>query len=347
MPLYNVGQFLDETLSTIACQTFRDYEVIMVDDGSTDDTAAIAKRRVEEDDRFRYVFQENSGAACARNNGMSEANGKYLCFLDGDDLFDRRMFERMASSLEETNADLCLCKYSEFDSKTGNRLPAVGPYPALRGLHKAEDYLGRLFQDISDQPWDKMYRRDFVLASGVKFQNIAASNDLFFTKVTLALSSRAYFLDQSLVSYRVASGTSIQDKKIKHPTCAMMAMKAVYEEAKRRNILAPICESFRFAYSSALNSCAALVADKAPEFLGEALQLWRDVEKDFEKSISTSLGLGHAILFWLRRRCFSRATVGKLTWVYAGGARSRTDGAPSALSKVKLAVRLFVAGFNT
>lgn len=87
IPIYNVEKYLRQNLESVAKQTLKEIEVIMVDDGSTDSSAEIAKEFAEKDSRFIYVLQENGGAGAARNNGLSRAKGKYLSFLDSDDFF--------------------------------------------------------------------------------------------------------------------------------------------------------------------------------------------------------------------------------------------------------------------
>ena len=88
VPAYNVEHYLDEALASVAGQSFTDFEAIIVDDGSTDGTAAIARRYCESDSRFRYVYQPNSGQSAARNLGTSLTTGSYVYYMDSDDLID-------------------------------------------------------------------------------------------------------------------------------------------------------------------------------------------------------------------------------------------------------------------
>ncbi|HEX7931885.1 MAG TPA: glycosyltransferase family 2 protein [Paraburkholderia sp.] len=88
VPAYNVESYLDEALASVAEQSFTDFEVIIVDDGSTDGTAAIAQRFCDEDSRFKYVYQQNRGQSAARNVGTSLATGTYVYYMDSDDLID-------------------------------------------------------------------------------------------------------------------------------------------------------------------------------------------------------------------------------------------------------------------
>lgn len=100
MPLYNAERFLEKTLQSIANQTYRDYELICIDDASSDLTAEIVKKAQLADKRIILLHnQERKGAAYSRNKAMRQARGDYLAFLDGDDIFDEKMLEKAYISI--------------------------------------------------------------------------------------------------------------------------------------------------------------------------------------------------------------------------------------------------------
>lgn len=101
VPSFNYGRFIAQTLKSVQQQTFRNFECVVVDDGSTDDTRSVVAETVGEDSRFRYVYQENVGMSAARNRGLREASGEYIQFLDSDDLLEKRKLELQVSFLEE------------------------------------------------------------------------------------------------------------------------------------------------------------------------------------------------------------------------------------------------------
>lgn len=105
VPVYNVEDYLEECLRSLADQSLRDLEVVMVDDGSTDGSAAIARRFADEDERFRLVSQPNAGLGAARNTGIREAHGEFLAFVDSDDLVPSDAYARMVSSLDASGSD--------------------------------------------------------------------------------------------------------------------------------------------------------------------------------------------------------------------------------------------------
>lgn len=114
IPAYNAEQFLDETLESVLSQTYENWECIIVNDGSTDNTESIAKKWCEKDARFRYFYKENSGASDTRNFGIKEARGEYIAFLDADDLYMPNFLEVCIENLVEKDVDLVAPKMLEF-----------------------------------------------------------------------------------------------------------------------------------------------------------------------------------------------------------------------------------------
>src|ERR1044071_1578290 len=101
IPVYNVEEFLEPCLDSVLAQTFTDYEVVMVDYGSTDRSAEIAQRYVDRDARFRLVHQENGGLSKARNTGSDAAGGELLAFLDSDDMLLENAYELLVGALHQ------------------------------------------------------------------------------------------------------------------------------------------------------------------------------------------------------------------------------------------------------
>ena len=114
IPAYNAEQFLDETLESVLSQTYENWECIIVNDGSTDNTESIAKKWCEKDARFCYFYKENSGVSDTRNLGIKEARGEYIAFLDADDLYMSNFLEVCLENLVEKDVDLIAPKMLEF-----------------------------------------------------------------------------------------------------------------------------------------------------------------------------------------------------------------------------------------
>jgi CDP-glycerol glycerophosphotransferase len=105
VPIHNVAAYLEACLDSLAQQTMSDLEIIMVDDGSTDESPAIAQRFVARDERFRLMRQANAGQGAARNTGTGQSGGEFLAFVDGDDVLPPNAYEALLGALDRTSSD--------------------------------------------------------------------------------------------------------------------------------------------------------------------------------------------------------------------------------------------------
>ncbi len=171
VPFYNVGAYIEDCLDSIARQTFGDFEAILVDDGSPDDSAVIAKEFCVRDPRFRIVEQQNAGLGPARNTGVEHASGEYVTFVDSDDLVTRHGFGMLVRSLDQTGSDFAAGNARRFNNSYGVR-------PSW--LHAQAFTENRLATHISETPqlvldrmvWNKVYRRSFWDEYGYRFPAI-------------------------------------------------------------------------------------------------------------------------------------------------------------------------------
>jgi CDP-glycerol glycerophosphotransferase len=160
VPFYNVGAYLGDCLDSIARQTFTDFEAILVDDGSPDDSAVVAKEFCDRDPRFRIVEQPNAGLGPARNTGVQHATGEYLTFVDSDDLVTRHGFGLLIRALDRTGSDFAGGNARRFNNSYGVR-------PSW--LHAQTFTADRFATHITETPqlvldrmvWNKVYRRSF------------------------------------------------------------------------------------------------------------------------------------------------------------------------------------------
>lgn len=116
IPVYNAEKYLEQCLNSIKNQTYKNFEVIIVNDGSKDNTDSICKKFAQSDSRFRYFSKENGGVSSARNFGLDNANGHYITFIDGDDWVEHNHLEILIKSITENNSDIAICSYKEFDN---------------------------------------------------------------------------------------------------------------------------------------------------------------------------------------------------------------------------------------
>lgn len=133
VPVYKTEKTLERCLSSIQAQTFNDFEVIIVNDGTPDNAVEIAQKFVDKDYRFSIVSQENKGLGAARNTGLKQARGKFISCVDSDDTIKPTMFETMISSIIENNADIAICEVDNPISENGQILRSLGTYKLSDG----------------------------------------------------------------------------------------------------------------------------------------------------------------------------------------------------------------------
>jgi CDP-glycerol glycerophosphotransferase len=176
VPIYDVEDYLEDCLRSLARQTVADFEAILVDDGSTDASAAVAERFAATDERFRLLRQPNGGLSRARNTGIDAASGEYLAFLDSDDVLPPNAYELLLGALERTRSDFA----------TGNvhRLTAAGctqaPFLASAFARTRERTHVRRFAPLLDDrtAWNKLWRRTFWDGCELRFPDGRLHEDI-------------------------------------------------------------------------------------------------------------------------------------------------------------------------
>ena len=116
IPVYNAEKYLEECLNSIKNQTYKNFEVILVNDGSIDNSESICKEFVESDTRFRYYLNANGGASSARNLGLDNVTGEYITFIDADDWVDENHLEVLINNIKENNSDMAVSSIKKFDN---------------------------------------------------------------------------------------------------------------------------------------------------------------------------------------------------------------------------------------
>lgn len=232
MPMFNSSKYLNETLKSLQKQIYKTFEVVIVDDGSTDNSVEIAEKFIRKDPRFKLIQQENSYAGVARNNGLKSIQGDYVIFLDADDIFDKKMLFSLITDSRKHNVDVIVFSYYSFSIKHINHKYTI-KYAGqeLNPLELKDD----LFNLDSGIPWNKFYKVEYVKRVGLQFQAIPNTNDVFFTKLSLAYASKIYFSNKKLVYYRSGNPNSLQGSRIKHPDAFYTAYSELITALKSNN----------------------------------------------------------------------------------------------------------------
>ena len=165
MPVYNVERYIEETIDSILGQTFTDFELILVDDGSKDDSGKICDAYAKKDRRVKVLHKPNGGVSSARNVGVKNAKGDYIGFVDSDDVISGVMFEGMMSIAEKYNADIVQCSHVRDTDKIDHRAE-----PQNMNIYNTVEALKQLYVRYYTNCfalWSKIYRRE--LFSNISF----------------------------------------------------------------------------------------------------------------------------------------------------------------------------------
>ena len=114
IPIYNTEQYLKECLDSVCSQSYKDIEIICINDGSTDNSEEITRSYAQQDKRIKLISQKNQGLSITRNNGVSQAQGEYLFFLDSDDTIEQNAIETLYNRAERTQADIVICNLNKI-----------------------------------------------------------------------------------------------------------------------------------------------------------------------------------------------------------------------------------------
>ncbi len=256
LPVYNVEAYLDQGMETLLGQTMRHIEIICVDDGSTDRSLEMLRGYAQKDSRVRVFTQKNQYAGAARNLGLANARGEYLVFLDSDDFFARGLAKDAYFTAKINQADVVLFGAKHYNNATKKYSEAKWLLNAFLAPKQQpfsyRDCPGDLYRITTPCPWTKMFRRQFVLDSGLQFQHLQNSNDLYFTYSALAMAKRIAVLDRPLVYYRVGMETNLQATKKKNPFCFYEAYSAWLGKLKELGVAEELRQSY---VNVALSGC--------------------------------------------------------------------------------------------
>ncbi|HEX3906524.1 MAG TPA: CDP-glycerol glycerophosphotransferase family protein [Mycobacteriales bacterium] len=283
VPIYNVEPYLELCLESIAQQSFGDLEVIMVNDGSTDGSAAVAERFAERDARFRLVTKPNGGLGAARNTGVEYASGEYLTFVDSDDLLRRHAYELMVSSLDQTGSDIVsgdVRRLSVFGTRRTRFLRRT--FVTTRLATHVTKFPPLLADRIA---YNKVWRRSFYDEHDLKFPEGTLYEDVPMTIPAHFLAKSVDVLAETVYLWRIRSGDSqsitqrraetrgLQDRADACRHVSLFLARNGFHESKRlydRSVVAEDLAYFLGVLDIAEDDFRSTFLDLSNRFLDEA-----------------------------------------------------------------------------
>lgn len=209
IPVYNGAKFIIDALESVKDQTYKHWECIIIDDGSTDETALLVKKWIVVDDRFKYFYQVNGGLSVARNTGIKHASGELIQFLDADDVLLPLKFEKQIAHFEHSNK--LVISYTNYISGTSDNIYKKSPYSSSVHFH-TNDYLKELIlrweSTLSIPPHCFLFSAAFFKKENILFDPELPNHEDFDCWVNvLKLRPDFHFLDEGLCIYRITENS--------------------------------------------------------------------------------------------------------------------------------------------
>lgn len=302
IPMYNVGKYIEKCLTSLRCQTYKDLEIICVNDGSTDNTLSLAQKCAREDERIILVDKPNGGPSSARNAGIDAAKGEYIYFLDGDDWLETEAIEALVNCAQENQAELVL-----FNARTYFESEAVEAanksytdYYRRKGTYEGVYTGENLFVELN-RNWDfkpsaclLFIKREFLQEIGLRFYDGILHEDNLFT-ITLLQKAERVVLCNKVLYGRLLREASIMssEKNWKHAyglyVCRCEMLRAfgekkfsfAYYKALKKYLDVIQAESLKAVRGSSYEELLETIQKQNPETAGGFLEY---VSKAFEKT---------------------------------------------------------------
>lgn len=205
IPVYNGGNKISNVLKDILNQTYSNLEIIVINDGSKDNTKEVCEKYAKQDERIYIINKENGGVSEARNFGLNKSRGQLICFADADDSINSTWIEELVKALEDTDADLAMCGYEKRNiiSKETIVVGKDGVWNRDIALEECMDTLGGFL-------WNKIFKKEIIMQNKMKFYtDVFECEDLLFVceyimkiKKVVSISNVLYFYDVSLGNKR-------------------------------------------------------------------------------------------------------------------------------------------------
>ena len=238
VPVYNQEPYLDECIVSIINQTYQNLEIILVDDGSTDNSLEICKKYKKLDKRIKIVHKENGGLSSARNAGLEVVHGKYIMFCDSDDYYLPNSCELLLNEIKAKKADYVVGNYINCDEDGTIWNKPVFDRVKYKSFKLSINDYEKSFYIMSSSVCNKMFRTSFIRKLNLKFVEGVPAEDAIFTTYCFIKSKATYYINNIMYVYRQRNGTSIStNNNLKYFKGISKAYNYIYENFKENNEL--------------------------------------------------------------------------------------------------------------
>lgn len=280
VPIYNVERYLYECLKSIKNQTYTNIEILLINDGSTDNCANICDKFSEQDSRIKVFHKVNQGVSETRNFGMTKANGEYIVFIDADDIIDETLVETLIEGISE--CDIAICGYKEL-YKNANINHNIGDTKKITNVEGIDKIFDRSY--YGGYLWNKIFKTSIIRENDINFRkNIGMLEDMLFVVEYMTKIKTVKLINQNLYYYRMRQSSAVWKNDSKKIGDMNNSYYRINEILKLNNI-----------YSINFNYCIALYylrnkkflekMDKKIDYKEKVILVYKSKEIDIKKKI--------------------------------------------------------------
>ena len=298
VPIYNVERYIETCLESICNQSYRNLQIILVNDGSPDNSVDICMKYMKKDNRIELVNKENGGLASARNAGLEKVRGEYIVCVDSDDWIESDMIKTLFENIKKYNADLAVCSFYEENQKGtkkeyfDEKVEVLSKEQALEKMIKPGKFYGF--------SWNKMYKRD-ILACQRYDESILKGEDSPFSCEYILKCNKIIYINSPLYHYRVDT-VSISRSKFKNSKMTVLKSYAgIIYELKKAGIKQSLVKMQQVQYANQLLSLIVnIYKTDINGFKDEEKQILKEM-KQYKKIYleSNEIDKKHKISYWI------------------------------------------------
>lgn len=221
VPIYNVEKYLTQCIESILAQTFEDFELLLIDDGSTDSSLEVCLNYEKKDKRIKVFSKMNGGVSSTRNYGLSKSTGQYIAFVDPDDWIHPSMYERMIAKMVEENVEVVMCGYQSFGDNVSERIMKITD---ANKLLTGQSVVSELLNDIigpktlnsgdantMGSVWRMIVKSDVIKKNNFKFEeNIPLMEDVIFCTQLFTKVKSVYLMEECFYYYRILVNSAMR-----------------------------------------------------------------------------------------------------------------------------------------
>lgn len=305
IPLYNKSEYIEKCLTLLLDQQYQDFEIIVVDDGSTDNSSKIVEKITESGDRIRLIHQENQGVASARNRGLQEARGEWIWFVDADDRPDIHWLTAVGTHLDDSRRDIIFGEFVKVypdgqEEKVATEYSGEISPEELAGCFMKEQYATGFFGYL----WCKLIRKSFIEESGVQFQaGLTLAEDLKFMVQLYRNSPRCLLLHENAMYYTVDAVNSSGEKEIDYKA-QLEIQYQIFQWIEQLGLLQEYQERRNFQISSYVAFVFYYGFENNNSISSEAV--WLKEHPEYMSCLDTRemTGIMKCIVILIRMRCY-------------------------------------------